>query len=469
MKTLLTICFFLLLIIRFSYSQQIQFENDALPEVMAKAKRTGKPVFILVESRPHVSPNLSEEARKAWTDSGLYDPAVTGILNKEFLNVKAPYGSALARQMQQQYNVQQYPTYLYFDSDGGLVYRQGSTTTSVERYLSDIEEFKQRKAANKSVSYYQRELVAGRRDADFIKSYILLLNELGLTVEQVLLNVYVDALPAKAFNSFAEVVFIHQQGPHVDSKAFKRARFNQKLVDSLYTTLPLQERISINNLIISNTMEEAIAKRDRDLAYKGASFARGTYTTDYKRGNMTFQNNMMRFYNSTGDTAQYLQLLVSYVDEYYMGVPVDSVEQMLAADSAAMAASRDRMRLLSQNKPNSDSVQVHQRAYMRTGAQPNAGRSHLMMLNNSAYAVYRTGTTNNRYLTRALSWSKRAVELAPNSGYYDTLAHLLYKLEFYTEAEAMQEKAVEMARTENAHTHTEHLQQELIKIKNRSL
>lgn len=66
-------------------------------------------------------------------------------------------------------------------------------------------------------------------------------------------------------------------------------------------------------------------------------------------------------------------------------------------------------------------------------------------LNTGAWNVYLTGTRNRRYLTQAAEWSKRTVDLAPRAAYYDTLAHLLYRLRFFAEAEAMQQQAVAQA------------------------
>lgn len=90
-----------------------------------------------------------------------------------------------------------------------------------------------------------------------------------------------------------------------------------------------------------------------------------------------------------------------------------------------------------------------------------------MELNNAAYSFYTTGTRNTDHLFRALRWSKRSIELQPLAANYDTLAHLLYRLGFYTEAESTQQKAVEMAKAEKREL--KNLQDQLIKIKKRTL
>jgi hypothetical protein len=88
-------------------------------------------------------------------------------------------------------------------------------------------------------------------------------------------------------------------------------------------------------------------------------------------------------------------------------------------------------------------------------------------LNNGAWSVYMTGTKNQNFLTKAMLWSKRSIELSPIAAYYDTLAHLLYRLGFYAEAESTQEKAIELGRATKADTRN--MQNELAKIKNKSL
>ena len=74
--------------------------------------------------------------------------------------------------------------------------------------------------------------------------------------------------------------------------------------------------------------------------------------------------------------------------------------------------------------------------------------SFITELNNGAWSVYQTGTHNREYLLRATLWSKRTVELDPAAYAYDTLAHLLYRLQFYEEAESKQQQAINYARQE---------------------
>ena len=93
--------------------------------------------------------------------------------------------------------------------------------------------------------------------------------------------------------------------------------------------------------------------------------------------------------------------------------------------------------------------------------------SFLQSLNNGAWGVYQTGSRNPQYLSRALLWSKRTVDLAPAAYNSDTLAHLLYRLDFYSEAEARQAQAVAFALKDK--TSPIPYQQELQKVRKRTL
>jgi hypothetical protein len=73
---------------------------------------------------------------------------------------------------------------------------------------------------------------------------------------------------------------------------------------------------------------------------------------------------------------------------------------------------------------------------------------YAMELNNAAWSFYLMAGDNTDYLMKAMLWSRRSLELAEKAAFYDTYAHLLYKLKFYSEAESMQKKAVAAAKTE---------------------
>lgn len=215
--------------------------------------------------------------------------------------------------------------------------------------------------------------------------------------------------------SFSEVMFIYEFGPIVGSQAYQYARRDQRLVDSLYRTLPHTKRVEINNKIIGNTMRKAIERKDKTMAERGAGFARNTWANDRLRGQRVYLNNMLSFYRSTKDTVSYIPSAMHYYNRYFMAIPQDSAAKIVAREKQLLQARR------------------------ASGAA----------------------------MADAAAWSKRTVELDPNFAYFHTYAMLLYRLEDFKGAEANMQAAIKLAKQNN--TSADWLQEALRKIKSRKL
>jgi hypothetical protein len=363
----------------------------------------------------------------------------------------------------QRYHVNTFPTYLYLHPDGTVLHRSFGSTRDPQRYLRDIETFRQKLVSPDNLSQLEKRYAQGERSAPFLRQYITAQRSIGAPISSDLLDAYVQDLPVKAFDRFSEVVFVHECGPVVDSRAHKLARLNKRLVDSLYTTLPLAQRSAINTSIIDHTIREAIARRDPRLAVLGANFARGSWAAsrDYQTGARVYDQNMMRYYQAVRDTTQYLPLLVRYYEQHYMAKPADTVRRQQAAQRARRGPFQNPPPYPNLAKPDSTVKMVW------VDSNTKMPDTYAMDLNNGAWAVYTTGTRRSNYLVQAMRWSQRTIELDPRPAYYDTLAHLLYALRLNAEAEATQQKAVDLAKKQGQPT--TNLKDELRKMKTRTL
>lgn len=442
-----------------SQAQQLRFEQDSLSQVLQRAQQQQKPVF-LVLTQPALSSAISKKKQAEYTRSGLDDAAVRQIMEREFLLVKADFNTPAGRRIAQRYHVSTYPTYLYFHPDGTVLHRSFGNTRDPQHYLRDVTAFQQKLASPDNLSALTRRYQLGERQPLLLRQYLTTKRSVGLPVTPAELDAYVQELPAKAFNSLAEVVFVHEFGPVVDSRAYKLARLNQPVVDSLYRTLPLTQRKAINSLISQNSLTEAIRQRNQTLAAQAANFARNSWTTGkhYQQGQQAYDSNMLRYYQATKDTARYLPLLVSFYDQHYLRTPLDTVRQRAARQQAQRLATPHPYPNLAQ--PDS-AVQITR---VITGTGPDA---YALELNNGAWAVYASGTRTTQYLTQAMRWSQRTIAVDPRGAYYDTLAHLLYRLRLYVEAEATQQQAI--AQTKKEGQPTASAEQELRKIRQRTL
>lgn len=450
------------------HAQGIRFEKDSLTQVFAKARQQNKPVLAVL-SPPAPPADLPPALRKMRVESGINSPAVVATLNKSFLSKELAFGTAEAAAAVRKYTVTSYPAYLYFNPDGALLYRAYGNASSEARYLKDVQNFQQAQADPGNLSHLQEEYRQGNPSAEFLKRYISKRRQMGLQADPKLLDAYVQQLPVRAFDQAAEVVFVLEDGPIVGSTAQKLTRINPKLYDSLYKALPLPQRIAINKAIIANTIDQAIATKDRNLAMQGADFARGTWNRDYVRGSRAYETHMLHFFSSTKDTASYLRSAVAYYERYYMAVSADSARKVVAALQAyrkEQLANREKLAQTGGRPPGANLV-VTSTTARPVGMAGGPPSSFLMDLNNGAWAIYQTGTRNSQHLVHALQWSKRTVALDPAPYNYDTLAHILYRLRFFSEAEAMQQQALAAARQEKAPVSG--YERELAKIKNRTL
>jgi len=344
--------------------------------------------------------------------------------------------------------------------------------TAAAHYTQDLQAFHQAQTDPRNLSYYNAEFRKGNRDSEFLKQFLRKRREIGQLVEPPLLDAYVKQLPVKAFSQGAEVQFVLENGPVLGSQAYQLTHTDNKQKDSLYRVLPLAQRIIINNLIIKNTMEQAIATKNVNLATQGANFARTTWSPNYQRGARAYESNMLTFYKSTKDTANYLRQAVSFYERYYMNVSADSAAKVSAAAKAFRQRQAAGQPFSSVPRPATAADQARLQdprvtrvvTTMTTSGPP---PSFITELNNGAWAIYQTGTHNREYLLRATLWSKRTIELDPAAYDYDTLAHLLYRLQFYDEAEAKQKQAIVYARQEKIPAHA--YEQELEKMKKRQL
>jgi hypothetical protein len=247
-------------------------------------------------------------------------------------------------------------------------------------------------------------------------------------------------------------------GPVLDSNAYKLARTNKSVVDSIYKTEPSADRTAINSAIGENTMRKAIAGKDYARAVLVANFVRSLWSGNPSEGQKRWHLKLLQYYRGVKDTVIYLEKAAYYYDRYYMSMSIDTVKRR---DSLDFEAAKSRA------KENAVVTSVRGQVIERSFSFSYSKDRYATELNNAAWEFYNFAGINNDYLFKAMLWSRRSIEYSPKPAFYDTYAHLLYRLKFYDEAEKMQQTAIELSKTEKANTKA--LQEELSKMKTRTL
>ena len=401
-----------------------------------------KPLAVLITIQ---TPVLSPDNLK-----GINDERVIEKFNSNFINFKVDReDTATAVRLIKEYNIYRFPSLVFFDVKGGLMFSDVAILASPQRLLDVID--KAIEAANEnSLADFDSLYKAGNDNTSFLKSYILKRERGGISNNADLIEKYVEGLKISDLNKYDEVLFILKAGPYADGKAFKLSRTNVNLIDSIYRTEPLADRTAMNNATISNSMNSAIANKNLSRAVAAASFTSGTWGKDVKEGQKNYQLKILGYYSGIKDTVRFLKMASSFYDQSYMNISADSVRKI---DSLNFKASRNKamenMKVISTVRINDS---IFRRTFSSIVAVYHETEKVASELNSAAWSFYLMAGKNDDYLVKAMLWSRRSIELSPKAPFYDTYAHLLYRCRFYDEAAAMAKKAIETGLKEKMET-----------------
>ena len=443
-----------------AFSQNLIFQKS-LREAVEKANKSGKLIFIEIDARPHPHPFPFTSA--------IDKPEVSSYYNKTFINYRAMVTDTAALSALKDYQIgNTFPCYLFLDNEQNLVYRETGNSIQNEKYLNMAEKALTAVKSGRTISNYQKKYKAGNTSKEFLKDYIILREELGLYDNAKLIDEYVDQLIVKSFDDYQEVLFILKAGPYVYGKAYTFSYTNKKIIDSIYKHEPVEVRVAINDRIANNTEREAIRTQNLNMAMQAANMVRALWSRDYRKGNRAYTSRILTYYLGIKDTTNYYQQASFFYDAYYMNISADSAkkrQQEMLNQIKQKAEARYAAKPIKSS--GTDTLQKRLMVY-QSSSEPSSIVA--TTLNNAAYQFYTLGTRNPNYLVKALLWSRRSLELSENEAYYDTLAHILYRLGFYEEAQVTQHKAVEMAQKNNTDpVALGRYKEEFAKIKQRKL
>ncbi|RYD82691.1 MAG: hypothetical protein EOP53_03025 [Sphingobacteriales bacterium] len=410
-------------------AQNINYEVS-FEDALLKAKEQGKPLAVLLMMRMPSNANLKID--------GLNTKSITDQFNQLFINFKASReDTARAAAIIKKYKINRFPSFVFIDAKGGFMFTDIAKMARADN-LQEIINKAINFSTQKSMVDYDSMYNAGVRSASFLKEYIIKRQGAGLSNNANLIEDYVNNLAIAELARYEEVLFILKSGPYIDSNAYKLALINRNIYDSIYKTEPLQTRVAMNNAIINNSIQSAIANKNLRRAQASANFARSTWTKNYVEADKSWNSRMLQYYHGVSDTSQYITHAMRFYDRHYMNISIDSLQK------------RDSLKL-NKAKANGTVTEFYdsttQKLKRRTTFAYPKNNADALVLNNVAWKFYEMASKEEQ-LTKAMLWSRRAIELEPTSGYYDTYAHILYRLRLYSEAEANQKKAIELAKEE---------------------
>ncbi len=457
-----------------SLAQKVLFEKDF--EVAKKLSQAqNKPLFIVfainfsMQGMPKLPDALKDISINITNPIDiLEDKEVSSKLNKNFINFKVDYepnNSTIAiKNLVNAYKLSSFPAFVFIDSKGGILLKEYGVQTPSKNFISVIDKALVT-AKQKSIVEYDAEFASGNYNPAFLKEYIGKRIIIGNYDNANLIEKYVTFLSVKDLSNYNEVLFILQAGPYLDGVAYKLAYTNKNIIDSIYGNEKANVRFAFNNRIITNSFNDAVTNKSITKAYLVANFVRGTWSNNYKEGNKQSTNKLIQYYFAVKDYDNYLKQASYYYDQYYMNVSLDSIKKE-DEDWAENLKSQLENLKTSNSLNNSTPFNKTERITKVTTVNRSLN-AYANGLNNAAYNFYLTKTKNTTYLTKAMLWCKKSIELCETAAFYDTLAHLVYALGFYAEAETTQQKAIDFAKIEGQNLKP--FEDELVKMKNQTL
>lgn len=422
-----------------------------LTKAYADAAQQNKQILLVVgPPRPLDHPGSNDYLK------ALHSTEVTRKLNADFNLVMGEHTDPGVKALINRYTIDKFPAFLFLNEKGDLIYKDYGSTTNTQKYLSLIDRAL-RNAQKPSLTDYNTQYRSKRSDITFLKEFIDKRKAMGITTNGALIEDYVKLLYVKDFSDYKTVLYILEAGPFTDGQAYKMAYMNKKIIDSIFKTEPLEKRIAINNLIIKNTMAKAILLKSEPLATSAASFAAGTNSSNLFKAHKAHTENMLNYYHSIKDTASYLRTAVRHYDTY-MRLSADSIKKLderskeearRLYESKVVNGRKVPDSMIRQLKANPAAKTTPQNKYNQVMSSIFTVYSISNTLNNAASKVCSTGTRNPEYLSKALLWVRRAIELNDVYGYFDTQAQILYRLGYYHEAEHSQLQGIEKAKKSN--------------------
>lgn len=380
--------FLLAVLVSFTgFAQGIVFETGTWDEALAKAKETGRPVFVDVYTT-WCGPC------KRMSNDVFPQKSVGDVYNANFVCYKLDAEKGEGPALSEKYTVKGYPTYLFLRADGTVFYRfMGSC--AAEQFLritqSAIDEFKD----PKTIADWDAEFATHSTDTAFIRSYIQ--KRAILEIPSLnLLEQYIRLQPAESKPSanLTELYLNQIEYIRVGSLAFDYLLQHPEIISSKNPTYlnPVLEDILQNSIRVAASGKD-LTKLDDVLSACKKINALGS--------SMSQDDIYLSYYRFSGNQAKYNEYL--------------------------FARSEKEAKLTFQ-----DSAQLNKKPVVANN------------LNEHAWSIFLT-IANKDTLQQALRWSTRAVELAPQAyTYLDTKACLLYKLGKRKDAIVLEEKVVAM-------------------------
>ncbi|HAL52102.1 MAG TPA: hypothetical protein DCP78_07720 [Sphingobacterium sp.] len=409
--------------------QQTFPQKEDYLQLLERAAKENKPMFLVVHQRDdQFIPFRGSVSKKA--KDILSTQFVSGIVQVDRDEFDHPLQRAFYLNK---------PMYLVTDKDGIPILRLDKAVDGgdeLERLIDSANTLAKAETLGKLIAEYRK----GIRQQSLLNKILRYNQTFDQYTDQQLLSDYIAQLTIEQLNNFETVVFLLSCGPVYNSKSYLLARTNSKMVDSLYSSLPLPVRKKINNRIIQRTFRESLDKRNFSLAQNVGYFAYTTWTSNYLRASNSQGYYPLEYKRLMKDSLSYVRMARNYYEQSFFKVDPDSLSRMDFAQDRKINFSGNQLVLDSAQNAEFKSLVGKGRKYYQDDLANN--------LNYGAKQILAFERNDPSVIFDAIRWQKKTIDLKPDvPAFRYTMALLLYRVGFYAQAEEEQQRAVKLSKS----------------------
>lgn len=249
MKKQFSILLFVAFVTSLSFAQNrsIEFEHGTFAELLAKAKKENKMIFI--DCYTTWCGPCKWMAKNIFTNDTAAD-----FYNKKFVNAKIDMENGEGIEIAKKYGIRAYPTLLYLDSDGAQMHRICGAG-SVKSFIADGEDAL---SPNKQMASITKAFSASPPTTELAASYFLILDKACQKFDSEL-NSYFASLKESELTSRGNWAIIYQHVNDYYSKSFQLFEKNKDAYEKLYSSDSVESKL---NNVYANGLWSALQKKE---------------------------------------------------------------------------------------------------------------------------------------------------------------------------------------------------------------
>lgn len=404
----------------------IKFTEGSWADIKSIAKNQNKLIFIDIYTTWCGPCKIMAE--KVFTDTQVGDK-----FNEVFINYKIDAEKGEGIELAKNYAITAYPTYLFVNAGGELVYRTLGAMPA-EKFMIEADKALTTGKSFKSSEDLDRDFNSGKRDADFLYEYMKRKNLNG-GENATLLDEYLNLIPESAYKTEKVLSIISENISTIETKAFAI------LANALnrYMNMTVQQQKYVLNGISKakrNTFKKVLDNRDKALLEKLIDAVRITS------------------YSMAGFEAEEKQFRLEYAKitrdgENFKKIASRESAKLMAKTSEELNAETEQK--ITNFKEGAKAKNIDENTpqfkMILENLSNNAQKLTSFQLNEYAWG-YVQMINNPKDLEEALKWSERAINLVESPVNLDTYANLLSILGRKKDAIKAEKKAIKLGKKE---------------------